>query len=165
MSPEVILLGLFAVPVLLLFFLRINAALVFASLCIGGILVKYSGHDAASIVAGAATSAHATSSTIQLGLLLAPAVLMMLFMLNTVSGKSKRLVNIVPALATGLLTVLLVVPLLPPGLSHNVVASSLWQKTLTYQSGVVALGTLVALVFLLLQRPKASHEEKHKHHK
>lgn len=166
MSPEVIIIGLLAVPVVLLFLLKVNAALVFLSLCLGDVLVQFAGHDAASIIAGASTSAYATTSTIQLGLLLAPVILTILFMLGTVHGQSKRILNLLPAIGVGLLTLLLVVPLLPPGLHYNIVHSSLWQNIQTYESGIVALSTLICLIFLLLSRPKHHGDDKHgKKHK
>ncbi|HET6924564.1 MAG TPA: hypothetical protein VFH39_01910 [Candidatus Saccharimonadales bacterium] len=164
MSPEVIIVGLMAVPVVLLFALQVNAALVFLSLCLGDVLVQFAGHDASSIISGAAVNAHATTSSIQLALLLAPAVLTVLFMIKTVHGKYKKIFNILPAAGVGLLTALLAVPLLPPGLSHNVTAASLWQNILQFQSGIMALSTLVCLLFLWMQRPKKPGEDKHGKH-
>jgi len=166
MSPEVIIIALMALPVVLLFLLQVNAALVFLSLCLGDVLVQFAGHDAVTIVSGAAQGAHTTASTIQLGLLIAPAFLTILFMIKTVHGQYKKILNILPAAGVGLLTLLLVVPLLPPGLSHNLTHASLWRNIQQFQSGIVALSTLICLFFLWLQRPKKP-EEKHgkKHHK
>jgi len=165
MSPEVIIIGLMALPVLLLFLLQVNASLVFLSLCLGDVLVQFAGHDAVTIVSGASTGAHTTASTIQLGLLLAPVILTTLFMIKTVHGKYKKILNILPAAGVGLLTLLLVVPLLPPGLGHNLMGSSLWQSIQQFQSGIVALSTLICLFFLWLQRPKKPDEKHGKKHK
>lgn len=160
--PLTVLIGLVAVPVVLLFFLRVNAAFVFLSLCLGNILVQFSGNDAASIVAGASTSAYATESTIRLALLVAPAVLTIIFMMGTVKG-SKKFFNLLPAAVTGILVALLAVPLLSPGLSGDIMALPIWQSAQRLQSGLVAASTLVCLVFLWSSRPK--HEEKGKKHK
>jgi hypothetical protein len=160
--PLAVLIGLVAVPIALLFFLRVNAAFVFLSLCLGSVLVQFAGDDATSIVSGASTSAYVTSSTIQLALLLAPAILTIIFMMGTVQG-NKKFFNLVPAVATGILVALLAVPLLAPGLAHNVQLLGAWQSVQQVQSGVVALSTLVCLVFLWSSRPK--HDEKHKKHK
>jgi hypothetical protein len=159
MSPELILVALVAGPAALLVLLRVNAALVFLSLCLGDVLVSFTYKDAVSIISGASTSAHASDTVIRLGLLLAPALLTTLFMIKTIKG-SKKYMNILPAVGAGLLTALLVVPLLPPGLAHTVLATKLWTQIQSFQSGIVALSTLVCLFFLLLQRPKHHAEEK-----
>jgi hypothetical protein len=161
MMPLVVLIGLAVVPALLLVLLRVNAALVFLSLCLGDVLVQFVGKDAVSIVAGASTSAYATSSTVKLVLLLAPAFLTMLFMIKTVKG-AKRFFNALPAAGVGLLTALLVVPLLPPGIATNIKHSNLWTSTQNLQSAIVAGSTLICLMFLWTTRPK--HEGKSKHH-
>ena len=158
--PLAVLIGLVVVPIVLLFLLRVNAALVFLSLCLGNVLVQFAGDDAVMIVSGASTSSYATATTIRLGLLVAPAVLTIIFMMGTVIDK-KKYFNILPAAVTGLLLALLAVPLLPPGLSHNIVALNQWQQAIEMQSGVVAVSTLVCLVFLWASRPK--HDKKHKH--
>lgn len=160
--PLIVLIGLVAVPILLLFFLRVNAAFVFLSLCLGNVLVQFAGTDAASIVAGASTSSYATTSTIRLALLVAPAVLTIIFMMGTVKGNRKYF-NLLPAAATGLLVALLAVPLLSPGLMHDIQTLGAWQSVQQVQSGVVAASTLVCLVFLWSSRPKG-HDEKHKKH-
>jgi Ca2+/H+ antiporter len=160
--PLAVLIGLVLLPVVLLFFLRVNAALVFLSLCLGNVLVQFAGDDAVSIVGGASTSSYATGSTIQLALLVAPAFLTILFMMGTVRDK-KKFFNLIPAAATGVLLALLAVPLLPPGLSHNIMALDQWQSLNEMKSGIVAISTLVCLLFLWTSRPK--HDDKHKKHK
>jgi hypothetical protein len=160
--PLAVLIGLVLVPVILLFLLRVNAAFVFLSLCLGSVLVQFAGDDAVSIVAGASTSSYATASTIKLALLMAPAVLTGIFMIGTVKG-SKKFLNLLPAAVTGLLVALLAVPLLAPGLAHNIRALNAWQSVEQLQSGVVAASTLVCLVFLWSSRPK--HDDKGKKHK
>jgi hypothetical protein len=161
--PLAVLIGLVAAPVVLLFLLRVNAALVFLSLCLGNVLVQFAGDDAASIVGGASTSSYATASTIRLALLVAPAVLTIIFMMGTVRDK-KKYFNILPAIVTGVLLALLAVPLLSPGLSYGIRALDQWQQLTEMQSGVVAISTLVCLVFLWASRPKHDkHDKKHKH--
>lgn len=154
--------GLLLVPVLLIVLLRVNAAFVFLALCLGDVLVRFSGNDAVTIVAGASLNAHITASATRLLLLLLPAGLTVLFMIKTVRS-SQTILNILPALGAGLLTALFVVPQLPPGLSHAITASHPWGQIQTYQSGLVALSTIVCLLFLWMLRPK--HETKGKHHK
>lgn len=157
--PLAILVALVAVPVVLLFLLRINAALVFLSLCLGSVLVRFTASDAVSVIAGNGTNAQITGSNVKLILLVAPALLTMLFMIKTVR-RSMRLVNILPAVATGCLAALLVVPLLSAGTAANIMRSSVWMQTESLQSAIVASGTLICLLFLWLGRPK-NHDSKH----
>jgi len=156
--------GLMLVPVLLIVLLRVNAAFVFLSLCLGDVLVQFTGNDAVSIFTGASINAQLPASTIKLLLLLLPAVLTVLFMIKTVKSKQKYF-NVLPALGTGVLTSLFVVPQLPPGLSHAITHSNIWTQIQTYQSGLVAISTLICLLFLWTQRPKHEKEDKHKKHK
>lgn len=161
--PLAVLIGFIAVPLALLFLLRVNAAFVFLSLCLGNVLVQFAGDDATAIVGGASTSSYATASTIRLAVLVAPAILTILFMMGTVKDKRKYF-NILPALVTGVLLALLAVPLLPPGLSGSITALNQWQQVTSAQSGVVAVSTLVCLVFLWSSRPKHNKDDKkHKH--
>jgi hypothetical protein len=159
--PLAVLIGLVAVPIVLLFFLRVNAAFVFLSLCLGSVLVQFAGDDAASIVSGASTGSNVTESTIKLALLVAPAVLTILFMMGTVKG-NKKFFNLIPAAATGILVALLAVPQLSPGLAGSIQSLGAWQSVLQVQSGVVAASTLICLIFLWSSRPK--HDEKGKKH-
>lgn len=160
--PLAVLIGLVLIPIVLLFLLRVNAALVFLSLCLGSVLVQFAGNDAVSIVSGASTGSYATASTIKLALLVSPAVLTIIFMMGTVKG-NKKYFNLLPAAVTGLLLALLAVPLLPPGLARDIRALSEWKSALQLQSGIITGSTLVCLIFLWSSRPK--HDGKSKKHK
>ncbi len=86
-------------------------------------------------------------------------------MIRTVHGYGRLTLNALPAVGVGLLGSLLVVPLLPPGLSHNIVDSSLWSQIQRAQDLIVGSSALACLLVLWLQRPKTGHPHKHKHGK
>jgi hypothetical protein len=159
-----IILGLIAgLPVVLLMVLRINATLVFLSLCLGNLLVQFLGNDAQSLLNLAAKRGHSTSmQVIELILLITPVVLTMVFMVKSVKGRTKLAWNLLPALAVGVVGALIVVPLLPSGMQHEILASKYWIQLIKVQSLVVAIATLICLLFLWMQRPK--HEKEGKHH-
>lgn len=168
MTPEVVLGLVVLVPVALMIALRINATLVFLSLCLGSVLVQFVAPDAntffqlfsAKVPAGLDKG----NDTIKIILLLLPVVLTAIFMIRTIQGKGKQALNLLPALGVGLLGALLIVPLLPPGLSHNIVNSSLWQQTQKAQNLIVGISALACLLVLWLQRPKTGsgkHSKKH----
>jgi hypothetical protein len=169
MSPEVILAAIVLVPIVILMTLRINAALVFLSLCLGNVLVQFIAPDAYSFLT--LFSAHVPkgldegNDTVKLVLLLFPVVLTAIFMIKTVRGKAKLLLNFLPAAGVGLLGGLLVVPLLPAGLSHNIIHSSLWTQATQAQDLIVGASALVCLFVLWLQRPKTGGDKHEKHHK
>lgn len=168
MSPAVILAGIVVVPVIVLMLLRVNAALVFLSLCLGNVLVQFMAPDANSFLvlfsAHVPKAASASNDTIKLILLLLPVLLTAIFMIRTVRGYGRLLLNLLPAAGVGLLGGLLVVPLLSPGLSHNIVDSSLWHQVQRAQDLIVGASALVCLLVLWLQRPKAGGGHKHGKH-
>ena len=171
MTPNIILGAIVLVPVILLMVLRINAALVFLSLCLGNVLVQFLADDASWVVslAGAAKagqSPNVESSLVQILLLLIPTVLTALFMIKTVRGKARLALNILPAAGVGLLGGLLVVPLLSESLASDIIASPLWEQAVKAQDLIVGVSAIICLFVLWLQRPKAGGDgEKHgKHH-
>lgn len=149
--------------------LRVNATLVFLSLCLGDVLVQFVAPDAGSFLA--MFSAHAIQTeklqgnNVSIGLLLLPVLLTTVFMIRTVSGKFKLALNLLPAVGAGLLGALLIVPLLPSGLSTNIINSSLWAQVQSLQNLIVGVSALICLLVLWLQRPKTGEGKHGKHHK
>jgi hypothetical protein len=158
---QAIVLGLLAAPVLVLMLLRINATMVFLSLCLGYVVMQFLGADAKTFADVFMTHAAVSTNIMQLGLLLFPAIFTTLFMIRTVRG-AKLVMNILPAVAVGSLTVLFVVPLLPPGTSHAITGLRLWQEAIRLQDIIVGAGALVSLLFLWTQRPRRDKEERGK---
>jgi len=170
MTPVAVLAAIVLVPIVLLMVLRINATLVFLSLCLGNILVQFIAPDANSFLAlfsaRVPKGVDTGSNTIKIILLLLPVVLTAIFMIKTVRGNGKLALNLLPAAGVGLLAGLLLVPLLPPGTSHNILHSDVWQKMQQTQDLIVGLSALICLLVLWLQRPKVAPHDKHgKHHK
>lgn len=172
MNPEIILGAIVLVPAVVLMVLRINAALVFLSLCLGNVLVQFVASDAGAWLTTVTSSQTTTvltttNSNIKIALLLLPVVLTAIFMIRTVSGQSRLLLNLLPSIGVGLLGALLVVPLLEPQLSHDIITSSLWWNAQQVQNIIVGLSAVVCLVVLWMQRPKSggSGLKKHRKHK
>jgi hypothetical protein len=156
---ELILIGIFLAPIALLLLLRANATFAFLSLCLGYVLTQFLGGDIRSFAELFIAHANVSSSTFLLGLLLAPAVLTTVFMTHTVKGV-KATLNILPAAAVGCLTVLLVVPLMPPGMSHTIMALPLWRQVARSESLAIGAGAVVSMAFLWMQRPSRGKEKK-----
>jgi len=105
MTYLIVLAALVLLPLLAVLLLRVNGAIAFMGLCLGNVLVTY----VASDVDGILTSFSASKNTLetnqwtQVGLLVVPLLLTILFTRGSVRG-GKRFTNILPALATGLQT-------------------------------------------------------------
>lgn len=169
MSPEIILGAIVVVPVVLLLLLRVNATLVFLSLCLGSVLVQFVGSDPESVsswisVTQGASEINIDDATLKLILLLTPVLLTTIFMIKTIKDSSRMILNILPSIGVGMLGALLVVPLLPEGLSQDIVDSSLWGEVLKVQNVIVGATALVCLLVLWLQRPKTGGDKHHKKH-
>lgn len=167
MDPLYILILLLAVPLVVLMVLRINAALVFLSLCLGNVLVQFIGSDAGTILTSATARAPGSTppgqSYINLILLLLPVVLTMVIMIHSVRGKARLAFNFLPAIGVSTLGVLLAVPLLSAGLTGSITSLPLWRELENLQTLILSISTLLCLLFLWMQRPKA-HKDDGKHH-
>jgi hypothetical protein len=154
-------------PAALLVALRINAALVFLSVCLGQILVQFVAKDADSLISFIAPQSDSLSgSVLYLIMLGLPVVLTTLIMIGTVKGSLKNTLNVLPALGTGALLVLLGVPLCTPGLQATVMGLSFWHQLYDAQAMIIGASAFASLLFLWLHRPKhhaAAHDEKHAH--
>ena len=155
MPHDVLLLGLVAAPFLVLTVLRVNAAFVFLSLCLGDVLVRYVSNDVTSFVQiFAARISPIGNSSMRLVLLFAPAALTTIFMLFSMRGRTRTMLNALPAAATSLFAALLAVPLLAPGLRHAVEGESMWRQLNRAESLVVLAGAVLSLLFLWSARKR-----------
>ena len=165
MSPDMTFGLIVLVPVVVLMLLRINAALVFLSLCLGDVLGQFGAEDTTSIqdFVYNHSTVDSAESNIKILLLLTPAALTAIFMIRTIKGRPRLAMNFLPALGVGLLGAMLLVPLLPSGLAFSITDSELWNKALDVQDIIVGASAVVCLIFLWMQRPKktfAKHEKK-----
>lgn len=168
MTPTIILSAIVLVPIGLLMALRINAVLVFLSLCLGNVLIQFVAEDANSFMTilqsyQPGQIPDADYNITKLILLLLPVVLTAVFMIKTVKG-SKLVLNVLPALGVGLLGALLSVPLLGAGLSIDIMNTTLWVEGSKAQNLIVGSSALICLFVLWLQRPKTGDPEKHGKH-
>lgn len=168
MTPTGLAIAIVAVPVVVLTVLRINATLVFLSLCLGQILVMFVSGDMASTIGILAAGSGKTSPmVVSLALLVVPAALTAFFMIGTMKTPFKRMLNVLPSLSVGALGLLLAVPLFAPGLRASVESTAVWHEVQGLQTIIIGVSAIVCLFFLWLQRPKhkSGDEEKGKKHK
>lgn len=162
-----ILLGaLVLVPVVLITLLKVNAAIAFMSLCVGSVLVTYTASDVTSVVSGLSTKTPLkTTQIVQIVLLVLPFLLTLWFTRKSVKS-SKLFFNLFPAISSGLLFALLIIPLLSSGLQHALKRQTVWHQLTNLQTAIVLGGALLSLAFLLTShRALRKAEEKHGKHK
>ena len=152
-------------PVLMFAFLRVNAAIVFLSLCLGSVLVSLVGTDADSLLSIFSGGLHDNNIALPLVFLFAPAILTTLIMIRTVKKGLPLLLNILPSAAFGVVGLLLVMPLCSAGVQGALTTTSAWHDLERLQTMVVILSAAVSLLFLWMQRPKSSSDSDKKHGK
>lgn len=157
-----------ALPIAIIIILRINATLVFLSLCLGAILAQFVSPDSSNLTnfiysTNISNTIHPTYNTWRLLLLLLPVLITMLAMIKTVKGSSKMVFNLLPAIGVGFVGALLVVPLLPTSAAHEIVLSPLWRQMIKAESIIVGISAIICLSMIFMMRPK-SHEGKHSKH-
>lgn len=152
-------------PAALLVALRINAAIVFLSLCLGQVLVQFVAKDTDSLIKFIAPDAGSLSeSTLYLIMLFLPVVLTCLIMVFSIKGNLKITLNVLPAIAVGALSVLLAVPLTTPAFQRQVHAMSYWGQLADAQALIIGMGALISLLLLWTQRKGSHHGGEHEKH-
>ncbi len=153
MSHDLGLIIALAAPFLILTVLRINAAMVFLSLCLGYVLVDLVAKDTNSLINFITSGKGSLSeSTWYLIILLTPVVLTCILMLFSIKDRWKGFFNVLPAAATSVLLVLLAVPLLMPGLRYALESQALWHQLNKAQALTITIGAFISLLFLWTQR-------------
>ncbi len=151
---------LIGLPIVLLVILRANAAVAFLALCAGSVLAQFVSGDTKSIFSSFVPANSTTNlSIVQLGLLFGPVLLSAIFTRKSVSG-AKMLLNLIAAMALGIVGALLAVPLLPGGVTHSITSQNLWSYVHQYQSVVVAVGVLISLFSLWFNKSKQDKDKK-----
>jgi hypothetical protein len=153
MNPLIVIGLLSLIPVALIILMRVNAAMVFLSLCVGSITAQYLGDDTDRIFNSfLPNSSVAIQAAVRIGLFLLPALLTIIFLRRSVHGH-KYIFNVLPAVLTGAVTAILVVPLLPDGTKYAITTSSLWTSTQQFQSTIVGAAVLICLLQLWTTHP------------
>lgn len=168
MSSAITLACIVFIPVALIVALRVNATLVFLSLCLGDVLAQFVPSEANSLN-GFLSSSH-VNATIQptdnnwkIALIALPVLVTTLIMIRSIKGNSRTVINLLPAVGLGLVGALLIVPLLPLGASQGIMNSTLWEQLTRIQGIVVVVSALACLTFLWMQRSKHGGSKHTKH--
>ena len=163
MLPLILFVALALVPILAIMFMKANAAVAFMALSVGSVLSAYVAGDMTDVVTSwqSGSAPLLVEQTVKLILLVTPLVLAILFSAGTIHG-SKRAMHFIIAVTTGVLTALLVTPLLSADMQRQITALTVWHQFDSMQTLVIIVGASLSLLSLLGSRP---HKEgkKHKH--
>lgn len=161
MDGTIILAVIVFAPLVVLTLLRANAAVAFLALCLGSVLGGFVSKDLVNALTGyIAPPTDITDTIAALILLWLPVVLVAIFMMKTIAPK-QRVINALPALAVGLLGVLLTVPFLSVDLQSQIRATEWYGYIETYKAIVVIVGTVVSLGLLRMRKHGDAHPKKH----
>lgn len=164
MSHNLILVLALVIPAIVFIGLRVNAAMVFLSVCLGAVLVEHVANQAIDMLGLFTPKANSFSvTTIELCLLLAPAIVTTVLSSFSVHGRVKIMLNIVPAAAASMLAILLTIPLLPKGLMFALMDQPAWRILSNAEALVIGFGALVSLFFLWTQRGSFRRHDKRRH--
>lgn len=166
MANFILLIVIAAIAALLLV-IRSNAILVFFALCAGNVLVLFASKNIAYVTGNVNNKllpSHytVTKPSLLVALLLAPPILVAALAKHN-NGPSKWPIQIFPALATGILGILLITPFLSSSLQADITRNKFWSLLQQNQIPLVCLIVGVSLVLLILSTyPKHSKDKKHR---
>lgn len=146
---------------LLLLVFRINASIVFFSLCAGSVLNNQVGGEASLFISSFIKNGDTSRAITSIGLILLPAIFSALIVRKSISA-NKLLANIVPSIAAGCLVVLLLVPFIPGGLQNQLTDSISWEYLERFEPLVLVIGMLSSVLLLWLSKDKTKKDKKHK---
>ena len=161
MTSLIILAGIAAATVLLALFLRVNSIVLFTSVAVGDLLMRYMGDNATLVVASAYRGANA-GIVAKLGLLLIPVILTLFFSHHSLS-KAKTVLHLVPIIATGIVLSLLILTQLPSSFQNSVYTSKYGSQIKENQDLAIAAAGVASLVvaWITNETSKSRHGKKH----
>ena len=167
MASAILLLCIILLPIVVILLFKINASLVFLSICLGNLLTQFVASTANPLkrffTSSPVINELHPNDNCKLLLLLVPVIITMLAMLHSVKGNVLKIFNGIMALGAGLVGSLLVVPLLPTATAQSIVNSALWVQIANHQATIVSLSAALCLIGLWLQKAKKPSGKHGKH--
>ena len=163
---EVVLFGIAVLIVIVLLLSKTNAGLVFLSLCAGNTLLQFADRNLSYINTKLETN-NITSkfivsnSLLRIIIVLLPVVIILIFSKHY-RGFSKWLTQLLPAVATGILGCLIVIPLLSASAQNTIANNPVWSLLQKYQIPVVAVGLLVSIIDVVYNSHSGHQKHSHK---
>lgn len=162
---NLILIVIVAAVAVILLAIKTNAALVFLALGIGNVLLQFANKNMAYVNGHLDNNLlphrfTVSGSSLELAILLAPPILVAALVKHN-QGFSKWPLQIFPAIATGVVGILLVVPLLSQSMQDSISQNKFWNLLEQYQVPVVGLSVAVSLAVVVIMSYSSHHSSKH----
>lgn len=142
------------------FFLRSSAALIFFALCAGELLSRLIAQDATQIFRSLPNTNNLPAySIVQITLLLIPPIILLVSYKNS-QKPSQLFLHIIPAIASVVVCVMLIVAKLPYETKQLVEDSAMYSALQPFFSLAVASGLLTATIYLVSVKPKPHKQDK-----
>lgn len=162
MPNELFLVAPIAVLTIILLILKVNGGIVFFSVSVGSMLALKLGSEASLIGSTVIRNDTLDKNIVAAILVIAPIILSILFTRGTVKG-GKVLINFVANLATAMLLMILLVPLLPEITNNFLVSNKFWAELEQLLPIILVVGVISSLV--LFWTTKGDHHKSGKKHK
>src|SRR5581483_3688487 len=160
MASLIILAAIAGATILAALVFRVNSMLLFTSVAVGDLLVRYMGDNANLVIA---TMYHGANGDViaKLGLLFIPVLLTLAFGRHSLS-KARAILHFVPIIATGIVLALLVLVQLPAGFQGSVYSSKFGTPIKENQDlAIAAAGVASLVVAWLTNETHEGHVKKH----
>jgi len=169
---NILLIIIVAVIAIVLLAIRTNALYVFFALCGGNALLQFANKNMAYVNGHLNTHLlphgyTVSKPTVQLVILLVPPILVAALAKHN-NGPTKWPIQIFPAVATGILGVLFVLPLLSLSMQISITQNKFWNLLEQYQVPIVGLCIVVSIMLLILSTYSHGSHSSHggkAHHK
>ena len=150
----------------LLLFLRTNSALVLLALCAGSVLVEFASKNMAYVNGQLQGSLlpnkfTVTGTGLEITILLVPPLVTAILLRNS-QGLGKWPIQIFPAVATGILGLYLVVPLLSSSLQNSVTSNHYWKLVEQNQIPLIFACIIVGLALIIMESRIPHKSKNHK---
>jgi hypothetical protein len=160
---ELILFGVAIATVVVLLLSKTNSGLVFLALCAGNTLLQFADKNLSYIntklESNNITSRFIVShSLLRIIIVLLPVVIVLIFSKHY-RGMGRWMVQFLPALATGILGCLIIIPLLSGSAQNSIAGNYIWSLIQKYQIPIVAIGLLISIIDVV----NNSHQNHSKH--
>jgi hypothetical protein len=144
-------------------FLRSSAVLIFLTLAAGELLSRMTSQDITQFVRSLpSTSSMPIYSIVQIALLLVVPLVILLGYRNSIKP-GQLFFHFLPAVASVVICVMLVVAKLPYDLKESIQVASIYKTIEPFFSVAIAAGLLSSAMYLLMTKPRHHKDKKHKH--
>ncbi len=157
MSIDILLLIIAGLLIAGQLIIRTNSAVVFFGLCAGNLLMVQFATEAQLISGVYIQDSSVNNAAVSIFLLLLPAVLSGYFLRKSISA-GQAVITIFPAAAAALLTILLVAPLLPPGVFSAINGSYSWDL-LGQLRPLIIIGGVISSLFAIFLTAHGKHKK------